>query len=208
MLALDSPRWRELAQAHGSAEDIPRLLEVLEALATTGDVRVRAELRFGILATLCPHGRPDDAAYAAVPHPLARTRDMTAEDRGSAVHVATVWGRSRRVGGSAPLPDALVPAVGAAHGGRAAGDCRPISQQHEHVVDAVAVHAPRSGPAFFFRARFDPELVDLDVPVARSGEPLEQRPRARQDRAHRRSAADGRIDRLEPTRDAAVEPVY
>ncbi|MBC7671606.1 MAG: hypothetical protein H7247_04225, partial [Polaromonas sp.] len=78
MLALDSPRWQELAQAHGSAEDIPRLLEALQGLATTEDARVRAELWYGVWATLCPDGRLYDAAYAAVPHLLAMTRELDA----------------------------------------------------------------------------------------------------------------------------------
>ena len=110
MLALDSPRWRELAQAHGSAEDIPRLLEVLEALATTADVRVRAELWFGIWATLCPHGRLYDAAYAAVPHLLAMTIALTPDERVAAVHVAAEVETLRHVAGAPSIPDDLVPA--------------------------------------------------------------------------------------------------
>ena len=108
MLALDSPRWRELAQAHGSADDIPRLLEALEGLAT-GDMRVRAELWYGIWATLCPDGRLYDAAYAAVPHLLAMTRALDAAERGAAVHVAAEVEALRHVAGAPSIPDDLVP---------------------------------------------------------------------------------------------------
>lgn len=110
MLALDSPRWRELAQAHGSAEDIPRLLEALEALVTTGDARVRAELWFGIWATLCPDGRLYDAAYAAVPHLLEMTRALDSAERIAAVHVAAEVETLRHVAGAPSIPHDLVPA--------------------------------------------------------------------------------------------------
>ena len=75
-------------------------------------------------------------------------------------------------------------------GRRAAGDVLPTDQQHQHVVDAVAVDALRRRPAGVAAARLDPELVHLDVPVLRSREPLEQRAAARQDRRHRRAGAD------------------
>ena len=114
MLALDSPRWRELAQAHGTAEDIPRLLEVLQALATTEDARVRAELWYGVWATLCPDGRLYDAAYAAVPHLLAMTRDLDAGERGAAVHMAAEVETLRHVAGAPSIPDDLVPAYAVA----------------------------------------------------------------------------------------------
>ena len=110
MLALDSPRWRELSQAHGNAEDIPRLLKVLESLATTEDMRVRAELWYGVWATLCPDGRLYDAAYAAVPHLLAMTRDMDAAERGAAVHVAAEVETLRHMDNAPSIPDDLVPA--------------------------------------------------------------------------------------------------
>lgn len=110
MLAFDSPRWRELAQAHGSAEDIPRLLEVLAALATTADARVRAELWYGVWATLCPDGRLYAAAYAAVPHLLAITRSLDAGERVAALHMAAEVETLRHVAGAPAIPDDLVPA--------------------------------------------------------------------------------------------------
>ena len=107
MLAFDSPRWRELTQAHGTAEDIPRLLD---ALATTDDVQGRTELWFGLWATLCPNGRLHDAAYAAVPHVLAITREMGAAERGAAMHLAAEVETLRHDGMAPPIPHDLVPA--------------------------------------------------------------------------------------------------
>ena len=107
MLELDSPRWRELAQAHGSAEDIPRLLEALQA--HDGAVE-RAELWYGVWATLCPDGRVSEAAYAAVPHLLAITMARGGAERGAAVHVAAEVEIQRHSAGAPPIPDDLVPA--------------------------------------------------------------------------------------------------
>lgn len=107
MLALDSPRWRELTQAHGTAEDIPRLLA---ALVTMEEVQARTELWFGLWATLCPDGRLHDAAYAAVPHVLAITRVMGAAERGAAMHLAAEVESLRHGGMAPPIPHDLVPA--------------------------------------------------------------------------------------------------
>lgn len=102
VLELTSPRWRELSHAHGSAEDIPRLLD---ALATHDGELDREALWFGAWATLCPEGRVQSAAYAAVPHVLAIPRD-----RIIALHFATMVELSRHVAGAPPIPHDLVPA--------------------------------------------------------------------------------------------------
>jgi hypothetical protein len=104
-LDLASPRWRELTQAHGSADDIPRLLE---ALATIADDRERTELWFGVWATLCPGGRVYNAAYAAVPHLLSLTQEQGSAERGAAIHVAAEVETSRHTPGAPPIPDDLV----------------------------------------------------------------------------------------------------
>lgn len=105
MLALDDPRWRELEQAYGSAEDVPVLLA---ALATVRGEDDRAEVWFALWRLL---HRPDttfSASYAAVPHLVARAEFAAAEDRVQALHlVARIEiGRAKR--GSAPVPDDLV----------------------------------------------------------------------------------------------------
>ncbi len=106
MLDLDSARWAELAQAHGSAEDIPRLLEALQALEGAA---VRAELWYGIWATLCPDGHLYNAAYAAVPHLMAITNGLGPAERVAAVHVAAEVEILRHEPGAPDIPNDLVP---------------------------------------------------------------------------------------------------
>ena len=96
--------------------------------------------------------------------------------------------------------------------GLAAGDVDPADQQHQHPVDAVAVHALRGRPAVLARARLDAELVDLDMPGGgpqrRRGQPVEQA-RGRCARIARSAGwpADRVGHRLEPALDAAVQRV-
>ena len=101
MLALDSPRWRELTQAHGSAEDIPRLLEALASIE--GDAE-RAELWYGVWATLCPEGPAVSAAYAAVPHLLSIAEQRGAAEHVSSLHVAAMVEMNRHVAGAPGIP--------------------------------------------------------------------------------------------------------
>ncbi len=101
MLELNSPRWRDLIQSHGSAEDIPQLLE---ALATIDGERERAELWFGVWATLCPDGPAVTAAYAAVPHLLSIAESRGAPDRVSSLHVAATVEMNRHLPGAAAIP--------------------------------------------------------------------------------------------------------
>jgi hypothetical protein len=105
MLALDSPRWRELSQAHGSAEDIPRLLH---ALATIEGEEERGELWFGVWATLCPEGVSVTAAYAAVPHLLSMAKERGAAEQVSSLHVAATVEMNRHVAGAPAIPSDLV----------------------------------------------------------------------------------------------------
>ena len=110
-LSLASPRWRELAQAHGAADDIPRLLE---ALATMEGDAERTQLWFGVWATLCPDGRVYTAAYAAVPHLLTLTHEQGVAERGAAIHVAAEVETLRHAPGAPPIPDDLVASYAAA----------------------------------------------------------------------------------------------
>jgi hypothetical protein len=105
MLALNSPRWRELSQAHGSAEDIPRLLE---ALVSIDEERERAELWFGVWATLCPDGPSVTAAYAAVPHLLSIAEARGAGEKVSSLHVAATVEMNRHLPGAPPIASDLL----------------------------------------------------------------------------------------------------
>ena len=106
-LDLESPRWRELAQAFGSAEDVPRLLG---ALVTESGARERDELWFGVWATLCTDGTVFTAAYAAAPHLLLITEEQGVAERAMAVHVVTEVEIARHRLGAPAIPDDLVAA--------------------------------------------------------------------------------------------------
>jgi hypothetical protein len=110
-LSLDSPRWGQLAQAYGSAEDVPRLLE---ALACIGTEDARAEVWFALWRTL---HRPDEvysASFAAVPHLLAIGRMFGLRERAEAVHLATRIEVARRSPSSDAMPADVVEAYAAA----------------------------------------------------------------------------------------------
>jgi hypothetical protein len=110
-LSLDSPRWAELAQAYGSAEDVPRLLE---ALACIGSEDARAEVWFALWRTLHHPGEAYTASYAAVPHLLAIGGALGLRERAEAVHLVSRIEASRRAPASHPMPDDLVTAYAAA----------------------------------------------------------------------------------------------
>jgi hypothetical protein len=105
MLDLGSARWRELSQAHGTAEDIPRLLE---ALATLQGEEVRAQLWLGVWATLCPDDRVYSAAYAAAPHLLSIARSFGFDEIVAAAHVIAQVESNRHLPGAPPIPEDLV----------------------------------------------------------------------------------------------------
>jgi hypothetical protein len=107
MLSLDSPRWAELMQAYGTAEDVPRLLE---ALACIGREEARAEVWFALWRTLHRPGEVFTASYAAAPHLLAIGAGFGLRERAQAVHLLTRIETSRREPSSAPIPGDLVEA--------------------------------------------------------------------------------------------------
>lgn len=105
MLELTSPRWTGLAQAFGSADDIPLLLGALSILATDEE---RAEVWFGLWATLCPPEHPFTAAYAAAPHLLALTADSPTSERARALHLVAQIEVSRAAGNAPSIPADLL----------------------------------------------------------------------------------------------------
>ena len=91
----------------------------------------------------------------------------------------------------------------------AAVDVAAVDQQHQHVVDAVAMHALGRRLALLAAARLDAELVDLDVPARRR-----RAPGGRTARGSSRGwcacvapSPISSVDRLEPALDAAVQRV-
>jgi len=111
MLSLDSPRWSELHQAYGTAEDVPRLLE---ALACIGREEARAEVWFALWRTLYRPGEVFTASYAAAPHLLAIGDAFGLRERAQAAHLVTRIEASRRGPASAAMPADLVEAYAAA----------------------------------------------------------------------------------------------
>ena len=105
MLELDSPRWRELRQTFGTAEDIPTLLN---ALATIEGMNDRAELWYGMWATLCPDGKVFSGAYAVTPHLIQITSEREAGERIAAIHLIAEIEIARHVVGAPPIPDDLI----------------------------------------------------------------------------------------------------
>ena len=110
-LDLTSPRWRTLAQAFGSAEDIGRMLA---AMYETDDEASRTELWYGAWATLCPGDRVFSASFAAAPHLLhiAESRDFS--EHVAALHLVTQIEISRHAPGAPTIDDDLVIAYASA----------------------------------------------------------------------------------------------
>src|SRR5205814_8024370 len=99
-------------------------------------------------------------------------------------------------------------AVQSVNGSGAAGDVPSLDEQHQHIVDTVAVQTLGSGTSLHTRPRLDPELVNLDLPRGRFRCKIaEQRPAALENRPHRRAPAGLGRDWREPASDAAVQRV-
>ena len=109
-LDLASPRWSELAQAYGSAEDIGALLAALYA---TQDDDERTELWYGAWATLCPGNTVFSAAYAAVPHLVRIVEARDFAERVAALHLVTQVEVCRHAHGAPGIDDDLILAYAA-----------------------------------------------------------------------------------------------
>jgi hypothetical protein len=69
VLDLQSPRWRKLTHAYGSAEDIPVLIEQLRTAPAPKNYQ--DEPWFSLWSALCHQSDVYTASYAAVPHVVA-----------------------------------------------------------------------------------------------------------------------------------------
>jgi hypothetical protein len=111
MLALDSPRWKELRHAYGSAEHVPALLVALAAEATPRYSDHPANARNNprpwdeVYSSLCHQCSAYSATYAAFPHLVE-----IAERNGVAVRVETLLlaGTIRIHNTDAHIPDDLI----------------------------------------------------------------------------------------------------
>jgi hypothetical protein len=100
-LPFGSPRWGELAQAYGSGEDIPQLLDYLARVSDDE----RTGLWFGLWSTLVSEGRVYTASYAAVPHLVAFAEGRPLADRAQALHLAGTIVAAQQEPGAPPVPD-------------------------------------------------------------------------------------------------------
>ncbi len=105
MLSLVDPRWHELAQAYGSAEDVPR---VLAALASTTETGAQSELWFALWKMLHQPNEAFSASYAAAPHLVALAARGDVDTCARAVHLVTRIELSRRAPGAATMPPDLL----------------------------------------------------------------------------------------------------
>ena len=107
MLTLDSPRWAELDQAYGSAEDLPRLLAALTEMRMAED---RAALWFAVWRMLATPDAVFTSTYAAVPHLIALAPDLPLGERAEALHLASHAECMRQEPSAPRVPDDLVAA--------------------------------------------------------------------------------------------------
>jgi hypothetical protein len=105
VLSLASGRWKELTQAYGTAEDVPRLLQ---ALVGAPDDRIRAELWFAVSRMLHREGRSYSASYGAVPHLLEIGARGDMGELAASLHLVTLIETDRRSPSSASMPDDLL----------------------------------------------------------------------------------------------------
>jgi hypothetical protein len=110
-LSLESPRWAELGQAYGTAEDVPQLLV---ALSCIGREDHRAEVWFALWRTLYRPGEVYSASYAAVPHLLEIASGFGLRERAEALHLITRIEATRRSPQSQSIPNDLVEAYATA----------------------------------------------------------------------------------------------
>ena len=150
MLPLDSPRWRELAQAYGPAHDVPRLLAHLDQVSGAE----RAELWLGLWATLCRRGRVYTASYAALPHLVAFAERHPPADRARALHLVAAIDVGRQGAAAPAVPAELAAAYARAMdrvpGGIAAAAGEPWDADTVQILCgalAVAKWHPRFGSA-------------------------------------------------------------
>lgn len=105
-LPLDSPRWPELAQAYGPAQDVPRLVEHLELVSDAE----RGEIWFGLWSLLCRQGSVYTASYAALPHLVGFAERRPLAERARSLHLVGAIEAGRLRPDAPPLPDSLAAA--------------------------------------------------------------------------------------------------
>lgn len=103
MLSLDSPRWRELQHAYGSASDTPLLLRKIQSAP---DAIGESEPWFTLWSSLAHQGDVYSASFAAVPH-VVTVLAAHPEKAGSTYFQFPAWVEICRQRQGTPVPEDL-----------------------------------------------------------------------------------------------------
>jgi len=102
MLDLDSPIWKDLTHAYGSAADIPTLLEQLKTASP--QEKYDSEPWFSLWSALCHQNDVYSASYAALPHIIAIAGSKPARERLDHLFLAASIEAFRHVGDAPAIP--------------------------------------------------------------------------------------------------------
>lgn len=105
MLSLDSPEWKSLEHAYGSADDIPALLRELEAFPP--HERYDDEPWHTLWSSLCHQSDIYSASYAAVPHILRIAAASPEHISSNYILLPTCIEASRLSSTAPPVPEHL-----------------------------------------------------------------------------------------------------
>ena len=152
MLDLNSPHWKNLTHAYGSAADIPALLEQLKTAPPQQDGTV--EPWYSLWSALCHQYDVYTASYAALPHIVAIASSRPVRERLDHLLLASSIEAFRHFDDAPPMPGDLQEAY--QQGLKQAADlvleCLGLDWQEaetRHLLGALAVlrHQPRLGLA-------------------------------------------------------------
>lgn len=105
MLSLNSPLWKELTHAYGSADDIPSLLEQLKTAGPQKEYD--SEPWFSLWSALCHQYDVYSASYAAVPHIIAIAGIKPPSGRLDHLYLAASIEAFRHLPDAPPIPAEL-----------------------------------------------------------------------------------------------------
>jgi hypothetical protein len=154
MLELNSPLWKELSHAYGSAADIPLLLEQLKLAGSPEDYK--SEPWFSLWSALCHQYDVYPASYAASPHIIAIAITKPSRDRLHHLYLASSIEAYRHFDDAPPIPEFLEEAYmkGLNRASLLIRECLELGWQETEfriLLGAVAVVEghPRLGSAIF-----------------------------------------------------------
>jgi hypothetical protein len=154
MLSLNSPLWKELTHAYGSATDIPGLLEQLKSAGPQKESD--SEPWFSLWSSLCHQYDVYTASYAAVPHIVTIADSKPANERLDHLFLTTSIEAFRHLGDAPPIPSELKEAYQLAiqHASRLILECLQLHWQepdYRILLGALAISRghPRLGNGIY-----------------------------------------------------------